>query len=86
MSSARLTRALAAERLIVTNKEVVSVGLLIRTVDNATGAVSSYVETLRPGCTVDITKKCSVQEIRRNKELQDVIVKRKIHIEDVWNK
>ncbi len=81
MSNCRITQALAAGRLVVTNKESVGVSLFIQTNGSPGSTPVCRAELLRPGQTLNITNLCTVEDIRKNKTLQDTLVRRNIQIE-----
>lgn len=74
MSSSRLTLALGAGSLIITNMEKSSVAL----------PLLSGVRHIRPGQTINMTKVFSIPDIRKSPILIDILSKRRIFIHKTW--
>lgn len=86
MSSSRITQALAAGKLVVVNAENVSVSLFIQINPSDGSKPSRKTITLRPKQKLDITKFCSVDDIRKNSKLQNTIITHRIQVLDTWTR
>lgn len=84
MSSSRLVRAMAVGKLIIVNNELSSVGVELMST-NPDGSTRKWVATIKPKQTLDVSKVCSIDDIRRNTVLQNTIVRRKITVIDTWS-
>lgn len=85
MSSSRLTLALSAGKLVITNRERVSVGLELVSVDEDSGVITKHIRTIRPTQTLDLTRFTTVKNIRKSERLKRTISTRRIFVHDTWS-
>ena len=83
MSSSRMTLALSAGKLVITNNERVSVGLEI--INNSEAGQVKSIRTIRPGQVLDITRFTTVKDIRKSERLKRTISTRRIFVHDTWS-
>ena len=85
MSSSRFTLALSAGKLVITNREKVSVALEIRNTNDATGVVHTEIKHIRAGQTLDLTRYATIKDLRKSVLLKQTISRRRIYVHNTWN-